>query len=142
MGDVLLDEEMVRPAAAEVVRTLAFVVGVTALFGSTDGGFLNPVLNGALRHVNERLVPGDLLGLDVAVGGRLNVDGDPRLALLTVDELAGRAFPADDFELVVPAVGHPRDVLRLDVEDLADPEPAVADQLNRDLVLEGVGSSG
>jgi len=51
-------------------------------------------------------------------------------------------LPADDFELVVATVGHPRDVAGIDIEDLADAEPVVVHQWNRDLVLEGVGGLG
>ena len=86
---MLLDGQVVRPAAPEVVRTHALVVRISAFLSGTGSGLPDPVLNSALRHVDERLVPRGLLGLDVAVDGRLDVDREPRLALLPVDELAG-----------------------------------------------------
>ena len=90
---IQVDFELCQPAGTAISTQNGRRLGVAVLLGGANGGLLDPVLNGALRHVDERVVPRDLLDLDIAVDRRLNIDGEPRLALLPVDELAGRAFP-------------------------------------------------
>ena len=72
---------MVRSAAPEVVRGGPAVV-VAEFVSCAFAGLLDPVLDRSFGLVDERLVVGEVVLLDVTVNRRLDVYGKPRLAVL------------------------------------------------------------
>ncbi|WP_193221845.1 hypothetical protein [Halosegnis rubeus] len=100
----LLDEQVVRPAAPEVVRRHLSVVIVAGLLGSSLRGLLNPPLHRPLLAVDQRLGLIKAPLVVVAVEVPLQVGCEPRLPVLAALKLASSVFALGDGEEVVFAV--------------------------------------
>lgn len=96
----------------------------------------------SLRPVYKGLVANDGLTLDVSVDRRFDLDGQPCLAMLAFQILAGCVLPDDDFKFLVAAVGHARDVAWLDIEGLRDAKTVVSHRPNCNFVLESSAARG
>lgn len=134
--DRFFDEEVVGLAAPEVVGRDASVVVVAGFVGGGSSWVFDPVLDGAFGSVDEWVVIGDVVLLDVRVDDGLDVAGEPGSPVLAVLILASGVFPTDDFEGEVLAVSHSGDMCWLNVEDLLDAETTVTHQSDCNLTLE------
>jgi hypothetical protein len=137
--DRFLNEEVVSPAAPEVVGGDASVVVIAGFVGGGRSRVFDPVLDGTLGGVDEWVVIGDVVLLDVTVDDCFDVAGEPGFSVLAVLILTGGVFAPDDLECEVLAVGHPGDVSRLDVEDFLDAKATVPHQSDCDFTLERGG---
>jgi hypothetical protein len=99
------------------------VIFFTSLCSSRVRSVTHPVLERPLCPVDDWFVARDAFLLDIPVHVTLEVDREPRLAMLPADVLAGGILPRPNFEFVVPAIGSSRHVAWLDVQDLKDTKP-------------------
>jgi len=141
-GDVLLDEEMVRPAAPKVVGRDLPVVVIAGLVGGRVRSVADPVLDLPLFHIDKGVFGIEAVLLIVAGEEDFHVAGEPRLAVLPAVVLAGRVLPRNDLQLMMTTVLRSGDVFGSDVERLGDAEAAVSHQPDRYLPLERRRGSG
>jgi hypothetical protein len=87
---------VVGPAAPEVVGGDASVVVVAGFVGGGSSCVFDLVLDDTLGGVNEWVVIGDVVLLDIAVDHCFDIAGEPGFSVLAVLILAGGIFPTDD----------------------------------------------
>jgi hypothetical protein len=87
---------VVGPTAPEVVGGDASVVVVAGFVGGGSSCVFDLVLDDTLGGVNEWVVIGDVVLLDIAVDHCFDIAGEPGFSVLAVLILAGGIFPTDD----------------------------------------------